>query len=327
MGTAAPGRLVYGPDRLPMEERAGDTEALHGYRPFHGIASLGLCAHPACTLEGWRDAAPLLDAQPDAAGPLAGAARECGVLSFDESLAAAAHAAREYGGGAPPEELWGVKEGHTASVWRATYTGDGGPRRVVLNVARDAAASRALEAATDVYRALAAGEPEVAAARVLGVWRLARGDAARPPVTVVAQAWVDDAHEINAVPVGPHGARQLVAVERFITDAAQPARIRSVRGRRLTPDEHARVGRGMALLMRRGARGGEGAWSVPRFVVGHGDWVWRDDGPVAVACGAVPAAAAGHSLRDAVRAAVREACGELDAEFARAVARGAAAVL
>jgi hypothetical protein len=120
-----PLRLLYGPDRLPLEENADATAARWDYRPFHGIVSLGLRLHPACTPERWRAAAPLLDTAPRTEA-LARAARDCGVLSFDESLAAAAHAACEYGEDASVVELWNLKEGHTTSVWRATFASDYG---------------------------------------------------------------------------------------------------------------------------------------------------------------------------------------------------------
>ena len=146
------------------------------------------------------------------------------------------------------------------------------------------------------------------------------------PVTVVAQAWVDDAYEINALPVGAEARGQLVAVERFLTDPAEPVRIRSVRGQRLTAEEHEHVGARMALLLRLGARrDDEGTWRLPTFAVNHGDWVWQDDRAVAIACGARPAVVVADSLQGAVHEALRDTCRHLDAELARAVESGAAA--
>jgi hypothetical protein len=318
-----PSRLVYGPDRLPLEESADATAARWDYRPFHGIVSLGLRAHPVCTPERWRAAAPLLDSALGADDALAEAARGCGVLSFDQSLAAAAHAAREYGEGVSVVELWNLKEGHTTSVWRATYASDDGvTRHVVLNVARDDVASRALQQASAAYVELAERAPDAAAATVLAAWQLRRAGPGAP-VTVVAQAWVDDAYEINALPVGADARVQLVAVERFLTDPVEPARIRSVRGWRLTAEEHEHVGARMALLLRLGARrDGDGTWRLPTFAVDHGDWVWQDGRAVAVACGARPTVVVADSLHEAVHEALRDTCRRLDAEFARAVERG-----
>jgi hypothetical protein len=320
-----PSRLLYGPDRLPLEKSADATGARWGHRPFHGIVSLGLRAHPACTPERWRAAAPLLDSVLGVDEALAEAARGCGVLSFDESLAAAAHAAREYGEGASVVELWNLKEGHTTSVWRATYASDdGATRHIVLNVARDDVASHALQQASAVYAELAKRAPDAAAATVLATWQLRRvGPGA--PVTVAAQGWIDDAYEINALPVGADARVQLVAVERFLTDPAEPARIRSVRGRRLTAEEHERVGARMALLLSLGARrDNDGTWRLPTFALHHGDWVWQDDRAVAVACGARPTVVVADSLSEAVQGTLRDTCRYLDAEFARAMEIGCA---
>jgi hypothetical protein len=328
----APCQRLYGPDRLPLEESAVATAARWGYRPFHGIVSLGLREHPACTPDGWREAAPLLDTLPRAGGVLDDAARDCGVLSFDDSLAAAEHAASEYGNGSAVAELWNLKEGHTTSVWCATYecaADDNDPRRIVLNVARDDLASRELEQATATYSEMVERAPDIAAARVLAIWKLRRDGDGGEPVTVVAQKWIDDAYEINALPAGADSRGQLCAVERFITDPAQPARICSVRGGRLTAEEHGRVGACVALLLRQGASYDSdlGAWSLPRFVVNHGDWVWQHDRALAVACGAAAVIVYTDSLHEAVHGALRDICGGLDVEFARAVSDGAAAPL
>lgn len=321
-------RLLYGPDRLPIEKTVLATEARCGYRPFHGIVSIGLRDHPACTPDRWHRAAPEFDKLPRHDVVLDDAARCCGLLSFDESLAAAAHAAAEYGNGSPPAELWEVKEGHTASVWCATFElhGDPNPRRIAIHVARDDVASRELVRATERFRVLGEREPDIAAARVLASWKLLRNCQQGDPVSVVAQQWIDDAREINAVPAG--GERgQLCAVERFISDTAEPARIRSVRGRRLGVEEHERVGAAMARLLRKGAQRDpeRGAWALPRFVLQHGDWIWQDGRALAVSCGAADGVIYKDCLEEAVHEAIRETCKELSADYARAVIEGAAA--
>ena len=70
---------------------------------------------------------------------------------------------------------------------------------------------------------------------------------------------------------------------------------------------------------------GLGAWSLPRFTVQHGDWVWQHDRALAVACDAASVLAHTDSLPEAVNAALHEACGGLDPEFMHAIADGAAA--
>jgi hypothetical protein len=320
---------LYGPDRLRLEESAAATEARCGYRPFHGIASLGLRGHPACTPDAWPAIAPWLDTRQQDASTIGDAARACGVLSFDESLGAATHAALDYANGSRLTELWNLKEGHTASVWCASYEarGDHRPKRIALNVARDDVASRELEQATARFRELSEREPDIAAAHVLALWKLRRAGGGGEPVTVVAQTWVEAAYEIHAVPVGPGAGGQFCAVERFITDPAQPARFRSVQGWRLAVEEHRCAGRQMALLLRQGAQWQAGAWSLPHFEVHHGDWVWRHDRGLAIACSAAPTVVHTYSLSDAVYEVLRDTCRDLDAEYSQAVRDGAAAVL
>lgn len=320
----------FGPDRIPLATTAAATEAHHGYRPFHGIVSLGLRAHPACTPEGWHALAPRLDFDSDMGSALAEAARGCGVLSFDDSLAAAEHAARGYAQGARLTELWHLKEGHTASVWCASFNQgrDTGLRRIVFNVGRDDAASVALEHATKRFRVIAEREPDLAAARVLGLWHLNSRNARSTSIVVVAQAFVDNALEIHAVPT-TNGGRQLVAVERFLTDPDQPARIRAVCGRPLDRDEHARFGADIAVLLASGAHRDpeQGAWILPTFVLNHGDWVWRGDRAVAVACGPDPTVVAVDSLREAVHMTLRTACDALGRDYVRAISDSADAAL
>src|SRR5207253_2665632 len=143
--------------------------------------------------------------------------------------------------------LWNVKEGHTSSVWSATFAcaSEKGPKRIAVNVARDDVASRELEQATARFRELTEREPDIAAAHVLALWILRRANIRGATVTVVAQTWIDDAYEIHTVPIGPGAGGQFFAVERFIADPKEPAHIRSVRGRRLTIEEHRRTGRQM----------------------------------------------------------------------------------
>ncbi|WP_413452546.1 hypothetical protein AA0Y32_10215 [Georgenia phoenicis] len=327
--------LLYGPDRLPMHPSTDATEQRWGYRPFHGIVSSALRDHPGCTPARWLAGAATLDAPHPHDPELAAAAGECGVLTFDESLAAAREAAARYArpGGAVLTELWHVKEGHTSSVWQATLDDDGATDRVAVNVPRDAVADCALTRTATVYTRLSAALPAVAPATVLSTVPLgppltaeAPGTAgprgrARGTVRAVVQRWLDGARELNALPTA--GGTRLVAVDRFLPDDADPARIGAVRGRSLTVAEHEAVGHAVGNLLRTTALRSEESWLLPGFDIHHGDWVWWRGRAAVVACRPERTRLRGE-LEAAVRHGVQALCARLDGPFLDAVLRGAA---
>jgi hypothetical protein len=288
VAAGAPDRvaLFHGPDRTPLGwPPAG---------PFHGVVSRGLL--PALAAHGparWAAWAPWLDqalagetrAAAVVPAEVVDAARDAGVLTFaDSATAACRYLARHLGDAlvglgadgqhADPAlvELWSVKEGHTASVWRATVRWRGAvAARFAVNVARDRAAAGELRASAAELTGLAArcgalvAEPlHVAAVEVPG----------HGHVAILAQRWIDGALEVGSFRPRGASAHRLHAVERFLTSPGAPATIAGIRGRRLTDAEHVLV---IGAAIRAGLAGVEtlpdGRTSVPRTDVARGDLV------------------------------------------------------
>ena len=64
---------------------------------------------------------------------------------------------------------------------------------------------------------------------------------AREAVVVTRNEWIADSFELHRLPGQGGGAEILIAVERFLTEDATPARIRRIVGRRLEQAERERV--------------------------------------------------------------------------------------
>ena len=302
-------RIFHGPQRVPV----GAVDDESGYRPFHGIVSLGLrdSARASLAPASWPDlSGPLdraLDGDSAAAAAVPGevleAAADCGVLSF----AGSARCARMYiehhlaavwqAAGAPAPlarcravALWNVKEGHTSSVWQVTCEGELAEPifRFALNVARDRRAGDQLLASAAVLARMAPPGVDLQnVAQVLDARRLAT---AFGEVAVVAQRWIDDAMELGLSPLEGGGAR-LVAINRFLSSAAQPGLLTGALARALSSEETLAVARAMTTLALRGAiweLGGDRV-ALPWFELRRGDWVWAGTRACLVAAGAEPA--------------------------------------
>ncbi|WP_159083773.1 hypothetical protein [Nocardioides terrigena] len=320
------GISLYGPDRLEVGGSTTATVESAARRSFHGVAPLGLLPHPALTPQAWERLAPRLDEAVSDLDGLVSAARSVGVLTFEESLRAARHVAEEYGAGRGPTELWGAKEGHVASVWRASFGHDheAAPAVVALNVSRDSVAAEELKSVARRLRQLSQRCPDLVA-EVLGVWHL-EGDRARGhSVVVVAQRWLDDSLEINPLRLSEGGTR-LCRVARFLTDPARPAHIEGVVGSALDELEHRRLGADLGRLIAASAERSEDGtgWTVPSFVLERGDLVWHAGGGVAVACAGSSVTVPAATVEEAAVQAVGAACHSLDERHVWAVLEGAA---
>jgi hypothetical protein len=282
----------HGPEATPfiVDEQGGVVDAA-GRTPFHGILSRGLLeragrAGAGNPLPPWGDNAHLLDAgsraeatdDERAAEPWRRAAADCGVLTFAQSATCARALAERVAGeiGLPPDAgiaLWSAREGHTSSVWRVRL---GGAHEFAVNVARDRIAGEELRRTMSVLRRIGDEWPEANIARVLEIAEVQPSGVAWP-VVVTRNEWIAGGLEIHRLPPldGLDGA--LVAVDRFIADDDAPAVIRSIRGRRLTEAEVARVTRDMAEFLDRGA-----GHSV-QLDINDGDLVWDGRRAVVVA--------------------------------------------
>jgi hypothetical protein len=178
--------------------------------------------------------------------------RSLGVLSFADSAACAAaylSAGRIDDRVTRPIELWGVKEGHKASIWLVmppvTPGGDPPEPACVLSVARDLEAAEAVIETANRMREIARADTEANMVRVedIDLVPVAGG------VTAVVRATFAPGLELHPF-VDADGTRTYVAVERFETADDDPARIVRLRGRRLTSGEVDVVDRDVARFRR-----------------------------------------------------------------------------
>ena len=227
----------------------------------------------------WEQLAPLLDGilaglrRPENVGVLsstlvggvAQAARAAGVRAYADSL----RVALDYVLACPDTasaafvELWSVRDGRRASLWRVRI----GERTFALNVARDDIAAAELTAMGHELRDLHALDP-------LGV--VAVLDIAPD---VLACTWVD-AMQLHVVDRG--GGRGLfIAVEESV--AAPTGRRLMLTGRDGVPASDAIWASWLAALVRQTTADGHGLLARPRVEACDGDLVLLNEQPVLVA--------------------------------------------
>lgn len=293
--------LRHGPAATPFViGENGEVVDAEGRTPFHGIISRALLGHARREpdrLPPWAEFGHRLDSSAnrnDVGGGLdfwRDAARACGVLRFGQSAAAARSYAERLAnapsaervlgiklarGETPTIDLWNVKEGHTSSVWRARFTGEGGAAECAINVARDPEAARELRRTSLVLRLIARDWSKANLARVRQIANVTLPDLA-DPVLVTCNDWIANALELHLLPGAEDGDVAWIAVERFISSADAPAQICRILGRRLNEVEVTRVEANITEFLARGAR------FRAQLDVNDGDLVWDGDHAVVVA--------------------------------------------
>jgi hypothetical protein len=246
--------------------------------PYHGILPRGLMElelepplWPALApvldgvLAGGRDPCPVAGLTSRRVRALAGAARAAGVRSYRDSAAAALEYALTVTGATSASEidLWSVREGHTASVWRLRVD----ERVIALNVARDDMAAAELRETGVELRDLHRHDP----AGVVEVLDLTPG--------VLACAWVNG-RELHVVDRGD-GAGQFIAIKQFAPTA--DGRQLAVAVRSGVPSSDAIWARWLEALVRQTTTCANGMLSRPRVEACEGDLVLVDERPVLVA--------------------------------------------
>lgn len=261
-----------------------------GRVPFHGIISRALLDYArgaTDTLSDWGAVGHRLDEIEDA-GEVSGvtawrcAARDCGVLSFAQSTAAAYTYAERLAlpaaatgllgltiasGEEPSITLWNSKEGHTSSVWCARFECLAGAAECAINVARDPVAGRELRRTSRIMRRIAHTWPEANLARVREIASV-RLPGLAAPVVVTCNDWVANAHELHRLSGKGANEGSLIAVERFVANEGEPAHIRRILGRRLSEAESAGVEHDLAQFHAHGAEFGVA------LDINDGDLVW-----------------------------------------------------
>lgn len=262
--------MFFGPDRVPFVLGPQATVHCALATPFHGIVSRGLLQVVADRAGGadlWhRHAHRLFDEPGDTedldAAALTDAARQRRVLSFGQSALAARtyverYCATRLKDGMPLCELWSIKEGRTSSVWHVTVDPASSADRhaFILNVARDSGAGDELEAASRKMQAIGAIAQGANLARVSDITTVRLDYFGKPiDVVVTRNELIADAYEIHSGRDRHTGADVLVLVERFLTSEDRPAKISSIRGRRLTPDDCQQITNDIDVFLSEAAR-------------------------------------------------------------------------
>jgi hypothetical protein len=274
--------IRHGPRSSPVwTGPLGDPPPVGIRGPHHGVLPLALepLARIGLDARVWADLAPVLEGILDerreatAAGELslplvrgvAHAARAAGVRSYAQSMRAALEYAETIADAesASDVELWSIKEGRAASVWRARID----DHVIALNVARDDIAAGEQVAMGRELSDLHALDP-------LGVV-----DVLDIAPDVLACAWVDG-RELRVVDRGD-GRGLFVAVE----DSASTAHDRQLMllGREGVPASDTIWASWLEALVRQTTIDARGRYARPRVEVNEGDLMLLNEQPVLVA--------------------------------------------
>lgn len=215
-------------------------------------------------LSGHREAGPVGEMSATLVGGVAHAARAAGVRPYSESLRAALDYSLTCTDASPPSdvELWSVKDGRRASIWRVR-TSD---RVMALNVARDDIGAAELVAMGHELRDLHARDP-------LGVV-----DVLDVTPDVLACAWIDGM-ELHIVDRGD-GRGLFIGVEEFVP--AANGRQLMLTGREGVPASDAIWASWLEALVRQTTVDARGKLSRPRVEVCEGDLMLLNEQPVLV---------------------------------------------
>jgi hypothetical protein len=256
-------------DPTPLGAHGPHHETLP--RALEPLERLGLDA------QLWAQLAPMLDGilaglrEPETVGELsttlvggvAHAARAAGVRSYGGSMQAALDYALSQRGDADTDvELWSVRDGRRASVWRVRT----GERVLALNVARDDIAAAELAAMGHELRDLHALDP-------LGVT-----DVLEITPDAVACTWIGG-RQLHVVDRGD-GRGLFIAVEE--SAAAATGRRLMLTGREGVPASDAIWASWLEALVRQTTIDERGTLSRPRVEACEGDLVLLDEQPVLV---------------------------------------------
>ena len=274
--------IRHGPRSSPVwTGPLGDPPPVGIRGPHHGVLPLALepLARIGLDARVWADLAPVLEGILDerreatAAGELslplvrgvAHAARAAGVRSYAQSMRAALEYAETIADAesASDVELWSVKEGRAASVWRVRID----DHVIALNVARDDIAAGEQVAMGRELSDLHALDP-------LGVV-----DVLDIAPDVLACAWVDG-RELRVVDRGD-GRGLFVAVE----DSASTAHDRQLMllGREGVPASDTIWASWLEALVRQTTIDARGRYARPRVEANEGDLMLLNEQPVLVA--------------------------------------------
>jgi len=284
----------YGPDKSPFIVDDSGVARSEAGDPFHGIVGSGTrgamqvrgmapdmwvrFAHHASLYESTGAGRADLD-------PLRTAVSESGALSYGESASCVRlylenhyTAAQQIDG----VEVWGIKEGHTSSVWRVKIRDSSTVvDEFIVNVARDLLASTELQRTSEQIRQINQCLPEtnVAAVNDIQTVRLSR-DGEPLEVVVTQNEWVSDSTEIHNVPTGARPNHRYALVERFLTSESAPAQVVSIYGRWCTDDERRQIDSDVSRFGRSAAT----VLPTPAEVnLNHGDVVWNGHEAIVVA--------------------------------------------
>jgi hypothetical protein len=282
-------RFYWGPDKLPFDLHNNGMVQATGAMPFHGIISRGL-------LEQFRQHQLSADLWHRYAAVLPGDsidhtdletirlhAKECAVLSFEQSAVCARYFLEEYYSaqdtGNASVEAWNIKEGHTSSVWKITCEMEDRRETFVLNISRDRQAGIELRNTSEKLKTIGEQVPGIRMAKVYTITSLS-SESLPCEVVLTMNEWIPDAYEVHTRTNQRTGGDEYLVVERFLTSSADPAKILSVKGRVLSEIETTLLRSQLDEFLNLAATCLPGR---PSVAINDGDVVWDGEKAIVVA--------------------------------------------
>lgn len=274
--------FFFGPNKIPFTLTDNGMVEHCSAMPFHGIISRGLLnkfIKHKLHLEFWNALAPVLSDQVISGTDkdfalIKNLAKECCVLSFSNSSFCAKKYVEQYCSRLEniPEkvELWNIKEGHTSSVWKTTIEVRNERETFIVNVARDQEAGIELNESSEKIRKIGNKYPNINLAKVFEISLIK--DCSLPfAVTVTRNDWIENSFEIHQRINKSSGQKELLMVERFLTDEDDPAQIISVLGRKFSVTESLKINSELNNFLNLAS---ECLIEKPEININDGDLVW-----------------------------------------------------
>jgi hypothetical protein len=284
--------FFFGPDKIPYSVKDNGIVESNTTMPFHGIIGRGLLnkfIEQNLSTELWHQVAfklfdDNLTQQNAAFKTIQNYATECSVLSFGQSSLCTQHYVLKYCKDENIEdaqiELWNVKEGHTASVWKVTIKYKEKIEVFAINVARDNEAGRELKNSSEIMKTIGNKFPEINIAKVHDLYLLQDEVLLSANVVIVRNDWIANSYEIHSRKNKQTGTEELLMVDRFLTQENNPAHIISVLGRVFTTSEVQKIETDLNDFLTKAATC---FTNSPTVNINDGDVVWDGQKAIIVA--------------------------------------------
>ena len=285
-------QFYFGPERISFNLDEKGMVDVASIIPYHGIISRGMLNKIVSENEIadlWYQSAHILHEENSSVQNigldiLRNEILEWKVLSFGQSAIAARKYVEQYLESKESDnhsviEIWNIKEGHTSSVWKTSIESNELKETFILNVARDAEASKELHETSNKLHLIKCAFPEINVAKVLDITCVVH-NLLPFEVTVTRNEWIDNSFEIHCRKNRVTGKDELILVERFITDYSNPTKINSVLGRIFSETETIKINKDINSFLTSVAN----CFSdKPSVNINEGDVVWSGEKAIVVA--------------------------------------------